>query len=42
LADFLTLRPQKGVGHAAADQQSVYFAEQVFNHRDFVGHFGTA
>ena len=42
LADGFTLRLEEGVGHAAADDEHVDFAEQVLDDADFVADFGAA
>src|SRR5208337_1361665 len=42
LADRFALRLEEGVGHAAADNEDVDFAEQVLDDPDLVAHFGAA
>src|ERR1019366_4361563 len=42
LADGFALRLEKGVCHAAADNENVDFAEQVLDDSDFVADFGAA
>ena len=42
LADFLALGEEERVGHRAADQERVGFAEQLLDDIDFVGDFGPA
>src|SRR5689334_18970177 len=42
LPDLLSLRFEKGIGHASADDQSVNFLHQVLDHADLVANLGTA
>src|SRR5208282_812932 len=42
LAHRLALRPQEGVGHAPADDDSVDFAKQVLDDSNFVAYLGAA
>src|SRR5208282_1945507 len=42
LAHRFALRLEEGVGHAAADNENVNFAEQVLDDSDFVADFGAA
>src|SRR5208282_1238221 len=42
LADGFALRLEERVGHAAADDEDIDFAEQVLNDSDFVAYFGAA
>ena len=41
-ADRLALREQKGVGHAAADDQHIHLVEQTIDDLDLVGDLGPA